>query len=118
MADEKSLVALRKVIREKKQSGLDSRADEQAYYTRYSLPVACLIFAFVAPLLSIRFAKLGAFIGVILSLFLIGLYYNAFVISDQIVGPNKWANPMVAAWLPNICVLVMGLLAMRRLEQV
>lgn len=115
-AEERTIPDLQKLIADHKRGGIRTVEEEVELHSRYAMPASCFIFALVAPLLSIRWAKNGAFIGVILSLFLIGLYYNAFIIATQIIGPNRWAPPIVAAWLPNLLFVVMGLFALRRLE--
>jgi lipopolysaccharide export system permease protein len=66
--------------------------------------------------MAVNFARSGAFMGVLLSIFLVLLYYNAYVISTEILGRNSWVSPVVAAWLPNVVFLVLGLVFLRRAE--
>ena len=68
------------------------------------------------PVFAIIFARTGGFAGVLLSFFLVLLYYNAFIVSTEIFGKNGWLDPVIAAWLPNVVFAVIGLFAMRRLE--
>lgn len=103
-------------IRAAKQVGGNSNELQVAYYERFAVPAACLIFAFVAPILSITFARTGAFVGVLLSILLIFLYYNVFVISTSILGRDGTFPPMLAAWFPNLLFLAIGAIALRRLE--
>lgn len=103
-------------IKRLKRQGFDTRSAEIQYHTRFSVPASCLIFALVAPIFAIVFARAGAFIGVLLSLVGVLLYYNGFVISTQILGATGTINPLLAAWLPNIIFFVIGLFALRRLE--
>lgn len=114
--DELSIEELSKAIREQRKQGYDTRPQEILLHTRFSVPAACLIFALVAPVFAVYFARTGAFFGVLLSFIVVILYYNFFIICTQILGPNGFAPPVVAAWLPNIVFAVVGLFALRRLE--
>jgi lipopolysaccharide export system permease protein len=89
---------------------------EIEYHIKMSTPSMCLIFAIVSPIFSIKFAKQGGFIGVVISMALVMLYFNAWVISTQIIGKNPDMNPAVAAWLPNIIFMIAGLIGLRSLE--
>lgn len=103
-------------IRNGHKTGLDTRQLEVAYQTRFSVPASCIVFSCVAPVFAILFARTGGFAGVLLSIFLVMVYYNAFVVSTEIFGRNGWFPPVVAAWLPNLIFAVIGLFALRRLE--
>lgn len=116
MSEEKTLSELRTSIERNKRSGLNTRSDEVQYHNRFSVPVACLVFAIVGPVFAVWFARSGAFVGVLLSMVLVLLYYNAWVISTEILGKNGLTSPWFAAWLPNIIFIVLGLFAIRRLE--
>ena len=107
---------LRAAIMNGKSTGLDTRELEVAYQSRFSVPASCIIFACVAPIFAILFARTGGFAGVLLSIFLVMLYYNVFVVSTEIFGRNGWFPPIVAAWLPNVLFAFMGLVGLRRLE--
>lgn len=107
---------LQDAIRNGQKTGLDTRQLQVAYHTRFSVPASCIVFSFVAPVFAILFARTGGFAGVLLSIFLVMVYYNAFVVSTEIFGRNGWFPPVVAAWLPNLIFAVMGFFALRRLE--
>jgi len=66
--------------------------------------------------LAVRFARTGTVAGVLLSIFLVFLYYNAYMVSTDVLGKLGWVAPVMAAWLPNILFLGLGLLGLRRLE--
>ena len=107
---------LRRAIAEGKRIGLDSTVQQVALQTKFSVPAACIVFATVAPIFAIVFARTGGFAGVLLSIFLVMLYYNAFIVSTEIFGRNGWLNPILAGWLPNVIFAFLGLFALRRLE--
>jgi lipopolysaccharide export system permease protein len=114
--EQESLETLGKVIREAKARGDDTTWLEITYHTRFSVPAACIVFALVAPVFAVWLGKGGGFTGVLLSIFLVFLYFNAYVISTEILGRNGYVNPFIAAWLPNFLFILMGVLAVRRLE--
>lgn len=93
-----------------------TRNYEIEYHIKFSTPSMCLIFALVSPIFSIKFAKQGGFIGVLISMVVVMLYFNAWVISTQIIGKNPNVDPAFAAWLPNILFLIAGLIGLRSLE--
>lgn len=106
---------LGEAIRNAKGIGADTVQLEVAYHAKYAVPFACLVFAMVAPVFAVWLARSG-FAGVLLSVVLVFLYYNAHIISTQILGRNGWLGPWWAAWLPNLLFLGAGLLYLRRLE--
>lgn len=96
--------------------GVDSRELEVAYHVRYSVPASCFVFAVVAPIFAILFSRSGGFVGVLLSIIIVFVYYNAFIISTEILGRNGAVPPAVAAWLPNLLFIALGAFGLRRLE--
>lgn len=111
-----SLGQLKNAISQGLKSGVDVGALQVEYQTRFSVPAACIVFAFVAPCLAIAFSKSGGFAGVLLSIFIVFLYYNTYVVSALILGKNHDLPPVLGAWLPNILFLVVGFWVLRRLE--
>lgn len=114
--EELSSDELLRQIKDLKKQGFDTRAPEVQYHTRFSVPTSCIIFALVAPIFSVLFARSGAFVGVLLSLVVVLLYYNGFIISTQILGRNGIVPPWLAAWLPNLVFAAFGVIATRWLE--
>lgn len=99
-----------------KKTGIQTQALELEYNIRFSLPAACIVFAVVAPVFAIGFAKTGGFIGVLLSIVLAFAYYNVYVITTEILGRNSAISPVIAAWLPNVIFGALGIWGLRRLE--
>jgi LPS export ABC transporter permease LptG len=113
---EKSSEDLLQAIREGKRTGMDTTGLEVAYHVRFAVPATCVIFALVAPIFAVWFARGGGFVGVLLSIVIVFLYYNAHIISTQILGRNGILSPFLSAWLPNFIFIAFGLLGVRRLE--
>ncbi|MBS1706372.1 MAG: LptF/LptG family permease [Armatimonadetes bacterium] len=114
--DEMRVKELLKVIDQRRKMKQDTRQQEVTLQTRFSVPAACLVFSLVGPVFAFGLRRSGPFVGVLLSLIMVLLYYNAFVISTEIVGRLGWAPPWVAAWLPDIVFFVFGLIALWRSE--
>jgi lipopolysaccharide export LptBFGC system permease protein LptF len=75
-----------------------------------------LVFSLVSPIFGVIFSRSGGFPGVLVSFVVVLLYYNAFVVSTQILGKFAWCPVWFAAWSPNLAFIVLGLIALRRLE--
>lgn len=94
----------------------DTRWLETAYHVKFSIPASCLVFSVTGALFAVWLSRAGPYMGVLLSLGLVLMYYNAHVISTEILGRNGWVEPWLAAWLPNILFLIGGVAALRRVE--
>ncbi len=107
---------LRKEIASELATRGDPRPAQVELYQRYAIPASCAVFSLTSPIFSIYFARQGGFVGVLVSFVIVVLYYNAFVISTQILGKVDWVPAWIAAWLPNILFAILGIFAIRRLE--
>jgi lipopolysaccharide export system permease protein len=114
--EEEPTPELRRDIASARATHGDPRPAEVELYQRYAIPASCAIFALTSPIFSIFFARSGGFVGVLVSFFIVVLYYNAFVISTQILGKMESVPAWLAAWLPNILFGILGLIAIRKLE--
>lgn len=103
-------------IKTGKQIGIAVKREEIEYQTRFSIPVSCLIFAIVSPVFAIFFARSGGFVGVLVSLVTVLLYFNAHVVSTEILSKYPQMSSVACAWLPNLVFGTLGLLALRKLE--
>lgn len=83
--------------------------------SRVAIPASCLIFALTGALAALRFSKSSPFIGLMVSLVLVGLYYNLHIICGEI-GAKGWLPPMASAWAPNALYLLIGLILYWRLD--
>lgn len=107
---------LRKAIDRAKALGQSTTELEVAYHVKYSLPASCLLFAVTSGLVALVLARAGPFVGVLVSLVLVMLYFNAYIISTEIIGRNGWLSPAMSAWLPNLACAIVALAALRRAE--
>ncbi|MGV3615879.1 MAG: LptF/LptG family permease [Fimbriimonas sp.] len=116
MTEEKTVVDLQHNIALGKQHKQPTKGLEVDLHERFAVPAACIVFALVGPVFAIIFARSGGFVGVLLSIVMVLLYYNAFVISTQILSKLDPMPAWLAAWLPNILFTILGVLGIRRLE--
>lgn len=86
------------------------------YQVKFSVPASCLIFALTSAIAAVRMARAGPFVGLLVSLVLVALYFNVHVICTDIVGKGGWVDPVVAAWMPNGIYALLALLGFWRLE--
>ncbi|AIE86707.1 LptF/LptG family permease [Fimbriimonas ginsengisoli] len=116
MPEEQTAKELLEQISIQRKNHLDTKQLEVKYLERFSVPAACVVFAIVGPVFAIVFARNGGFVGVFLSIVLVMLYYNAHVISTEILSKVSFISAFTAAWLPNILFTILGVVAIRRLE--
>ena len=95
-------------IKEEKKSKADTRYDEVEYYKKFSIPFSALAFAFIGVPLGLAF-RTRSMIGPFLSVILITIY-DGFIIFGQDSAPVGILSPFVAAWLPNIVLILIGLI--------
>jgi lipopolysaccharide export system permease protein len=95
---------------------IERRKLQIEYHRRWSLSIACLIFAILGVGLGTttnrRLAKASGFLmclGVIVS-------YWVLYVTAQNTATNGWAPPWLTLWLVNFVFLALGLLSLRRRE--
>ena len=116
VTEERTTEDLRRDISLGRQHNTPVKGLEVDLHERYAVPAACVVFGLVGPVFAIIFARSGGFVGVLLSIVMVLLYYNAFVISTQILSKYEWMPAWGAAWTPNILFTVLGIIGIRRLE--
>ncbi|MCW5936370.1 MAG: LptF/LptG family permease [Fimbriimonadaceae bacterium] len=114
--DQETVASLQEAIRSRRAALQSTTALEIALQQKFAVPFSCLVFSLTGAVFAMLFARAGPFMGVLVSLGLVWLYFNLYVISGEIFGRNHWVSPMVAAWLPNLLYLFVGLILVRRLE--
>jgi lipopolysaccharide export LptBFGC system permease protein LptF len=79
------------------------------YHFKLSVPFSCLVFAIVCPPLALRFARAGNFMGVLLSICLVFVYWNT-LLAAKIIGSRfpEQISPIAAAWGQNVVFALIG----------
>jgi lipopolysaccharide export system permease protein len=89
-------------------SGRDTQKLQVEYHFKYSIPLACLIFAMVAAPVSFRFARHGSFVGVVIAVLVIFLYngVRSWTLAFGLAGS---LNPVLAGWIPDVLFGALGI---------
>lgn len=101
LPEELNMQQLGEQIRQNKRMGLNTRTAEVSYHMKLAVPVACFIFAVCSPVLSLWLARAGSFVGVLLSIVLVFVFWNTLLLF-QILGNQGFLPPLLAAWAPNL----------------
>jgi len=85
------------------------------WHFKLSLPMSCLVFALCAAPLSLRFAKVGSYSGVLLGIIIMFLYWNNILLGKAL-GIGGVVPPVLAGWSQNIIFGLVGLVLIWREE--
>lgn len=107
---------LRLAISTAPKTRINPRPFEVELYSRYAAGIACAVFSFTSAVFAVAFSRSGGFAGLLVSFGVVVLYYNAYVISVEILGKQENIPTWVAAWLPNLVFGLLGLIWLRRIE--
>jgi lipopolysaccharide export system permease protein len=109
-----SMKELAAEIHKKKNLNQDTRYAELEFHKKFSLPFAALAFAFVGIPLGLT-VRAGSFSGFFYAAALI-VFYELFVMFGEAGGPMGVISPGMAMWLPNIVLIVIGMVLIYRLN--
>lgn len=90
----------------------DVRKLEVDYNAKMAIPFASFMFALIAAPLGLRPIRASSSIGLGISVIIIFFYY-AFQQIFRIMGQG-WLEPAFAAWVPNLILLTLGVLLIKR----
>lgn len=93
----------------------EARTLEVERWFKLSMPMMGAVLVVCGAPLSLRFARTGAFTGVLLSIIIIFVGWNTLLLMKYIAF-NGILPPVVAAWSTNVLFLVLGLWLMRTQE--
>jgi len=100
---------LRKKISILKGAGLPADALILESHAKLAIPMATLVFTLFGGAVSLMFGWRSRAIGVILSLFLVGLF-QGILLWTQTLGRKGIIPPSIAAWIPDIIFGLLGTL--------
>ena len=91
------------------------------YHFKLSVPFSCLVMALCCPPLALRFARGGGFMGTLLSICLVFVYWNTLLLARILGSPGPQGSapllsPPVAAWSQNVLFILLGLYVLRKSE--
>ena len=114
-SEEMSLRDLQKQIAVFSGAGREATKMKVDWNFKLSLPLSCLIFALCAAPLSLRFAKVGSYSGILLGIIIMFLYWNNILLGKAL-GVGGLVSPVLAGWSQNIIFGLVGLYLVWREE--
>lgn len=103
-------------IADQKRTGWVPRLDLLDYHFKLSVPFSCLVFAILCPPMALRFARAGAFMGVLLSIILVFVYWNTLLAAKILGARFEMIPPLVAGWGQHVLFSAIGLFFLWRGE--
>ena len=102
---ELSLKKLKEKILEKRKKGLPTAGQEVQISKKFSLPFACLLFAFFGAPLGIKSSRSGKTGSFGIAVLVILLYYIAFIMTQNL-GSVGQIHSYTSVWIPNFFLLI------------
>jgi len=112
-AEEMSLKELKSTILFNKKTGKDVNKQLVKYHMRFSIPFASLIFAIIGASVGLKPIRSTSSIGLGISLVII-IFYYALISTGMYLGLSGMLPAVVAVWIPNIVIGLVGLYMLRR----
>jgi LPS export ABC transporter permease LptG len=123
--NEKTIGELRATTAEKLKNKLSPHPEIIALQQKYSIPVACLVFAIIGVALGLSVAREGKMAGFVVGIAVIFAYYIVMLVAQaqtrgHYVGLERvgaldtanWLNAHLSRWWPNIILGVFGIVAL------
>lgn len=114
-AREMSATQLSDLIKTVEATGRDLHELRVKLHFKYSIPLACLVFALLAAPISYRFAERGTFVGVVVAIVIVFLYngVRSWTLAFGLAGA---LHPVLAGWTQNIIFGVLGVILLLRMR--
>ena len=87
--------------------GVEAKAAIMAIQRKFSIPVACLVFAVIGVGLGLTTRRDGKLAGFALGIAVIFVYYGLLT-TAQSATANAWMPPALAPWVPDIVLGILG----------
>ncbi len=112
-ASEMAPYELRELIEVREETGGDTQQLRVYLQFKYSIPVACLVFAIIAAPLGHRYARHGTYVGIVVALLVVFLYngVRSWTLAFGLAGA---LDPIVAGWAPDVIFGVLGVILLAR----
>lgn len=106
--NEMTIPQLRTKAREMREQGLSPHNPIMAIHRKYSIPVACLVFAVLALGLGVTHRKDGKSSSFVIAIGVVLVYYFVMYVSEALAKGQR-VPPELAMWVPNIVLGIAGL---------
>ena len=108
---EQTIAQLRETIAEKVRNHVSPHPEIMAIHAKFSIPVACIVFAFIALALGLTVAREGKLAGFVVGIGVIFAYYVVMFLSES-AAKGQWVPAALARWVPNIVLGPLGVAAL------
>jgi LPS export ABC transporter permease LptG/LPS export ABC transporter permease LptF len=105
--NEMTIPELRTKAREMQEQGLSPHNPIMAIHRKYSIPVACLVFAVLALGLGVTHRKDGKSSSFVVAIAVVLVYYFLMYVSEALAKGQR-VPPELAMWVPNVVLGVAG----------
>jgi lipopolysaccharide export system permease protein len=99
-------------IKQRKKAGLETIDYLIQKHQKFSIPFACFIFTLLGAPMGIKPTRGSSAVGIGVSLFVVVIYYIILAIG-QWLGSYSIVSPVIAAWMPNILIGIVGVFLLR-----
>ena len=108
-------------LKKDREQKIDDPFTRLDYHFKLSVPFSCLVMAICCPPISLRFSRGGGFMGTLLSICLVFVYWNTLLLMRILGSPGAEGGapllaPPLAAWSQNVLFTLLGLITLRRSE--
>jgi LPS export ABC transporter permease LptG/LPS export ABC transporter permease LptF len=108
---EQTIAQLREQIDQKVRNHISPHPEIMAIHAKFSIPVACLVFAVIALALGLTVAREGKLAGFVVGIGVIFTYYVVMFLSES-MAKGQWMPAALARWVPNIVLGPLGVAAL------
>ncbi len=109
--NEKTIPELREDAAGKVRDGLSPHPEVIAIQQKFSIPVACLVFALIGLALGLTVAREGKLAGFVVGVVVIFSYYIVMFLSESLTKGHH-LNMYLSRWVPNIVLGAFGVAAL------
>ena len=104
---EMTITQLEEQIGAKESQGLSVHNEVMALQQKFSIPVACLVFAVIALALGVTSRKDGKLAGFVVGIGVVFLYYIIMYTSEALTK-GQWLSADISRWVPNLILGPLG----------
>ena len=117
---EKTIPQLRETIAEKRRANISPHPEIMGIQLKFSIPVACFVFALIGLALGVTVARDGKLAGFVLGIAVIFAYYVVMFLAESFTkglyaspGPNdRFLFAYAARWVPDVALGAFGVAAL------
>ena len=113
---ELSLTKIKEKIQNLKKNGLPTAGAEVEISKKFSLPFACLLFAFIGAPLGVKSSRSGKSGSFGITTLVILLYYIALIMTQNLGRIGK-LDSYLSVWIPNIILLVLVIYSSYKMQK-